>query len=325
MRCPENGGAPPHKTPRLADTYSVSQMPELDPNHYRAILESLPNGVYVVDRQYKILFWNDGAEKITGYLRHEVIGQHCADNLLRLHGDGNYQCGANCPLLGTMCDSPVRDALVLLRHKNGERVPVRVRSVPLRDADGSIIGVVESFDEQHPGADQRVHPNAQAVPNHIEQLTGISDHQSILAYLEACLLDFADDRIPFGVLRISIDDLKNFRAIHGAVAADRMVHMVAATLSKNLREGDIAGHWAEDHFIAILLDCPPASLAQMAAMLKVIIEAAAIPWWGDLLRATVSISGATVRPEDAVDSLLLRSEEALASNREPHADDLREK
>lgn len=42
---------------------------DLDPSHYRAILESLSTGVYVVDRERKILFWNDGAERITGYLR----------------------------------------------------------------------------------------------------------------------------------------------------------------------------------------------------------------------------------------------------------------
>ena len=41
---------------------------ELDPKPYRDILEGLPNGVYVVDRDRKILFWNDGAEQISGYL-----------------------------------------------------------------------------------------------------------------------------------------------------------------------------------------------------------------------------------------------------------------
>jgi len=285
---------------------------ELEPSRYRAILESLPNGVYVVDRERKILFWNDGAENITGYLRQEVIGHYCPDNLL-MHCDATYHClcGEECPLLDTIHDGRPRDAQVFLRHKDGERVPVRVRSVPLRDAAGSIIGAVETFDQQHSALDQRVHPNAQAVHNHIEELTGISDRASTESYLQACVRDFADDRIPFSVLIIAIDDLNGFRKTHGAVAADRILHMVAATLSKNLREGDIAGHWAEGRFVAILLDCPPASLAQNAARLAVIIEAAAIPWWGDRLCVTISAGGATVRPEDTADSLVARSEEAL--------------
>jgi diguanylate cyclase (GGDEF)-like protein/PAS domain S-box-containing protein len=290
---------------------------ELDPSSYRDILECLPNGVYVVNLERKILFWNDGAEKITGYLRQEVIGRYCQDNLL-MHCDLTYQClcDCECPLLATIHDGRSRDAQLFLRHKNGERVPVRVRSIPLRDAAGAIIGAVDSFNEHHPGADQRVHPKAQAVDNHLEQLTGISDHASTQAYLQACLSDFADDRIPFSVLRIAIDDLNSFRKTHGAVAADRIVQMVAATLSRNLREGDIVGHWAEDLFLAILLDCPPAPLAQLAAKLKLIIDAAAIPWWGDRLCVTISAGGATVRPEDTADSLLSRSSEALVASLE---------
>jgi PAS domain S-box-containing protein/diguanylate cyclase (GGDEF)-like protein len=301
---------------------------ELDTSCYRDILESLPTGVYVVDRERKILLWNDGAERITGYLRQEVIGRFCPDNLL-MHCDLTYQClcGSECPLLNTMHDGRPREAQLFLRHKNGERVPVRVRSVPLRDAAGSIIGAVETFDEQHP-ADQRAHPNMQAVQTHIEELTGISDRESTELYLQACVRDFADDRIPFSVLRIAIDDLSGFRKIHGAVAGDRIVHMVAASISKNLREGDIAGHWADDRFIAILLDCPPVSLAQIAAKLKVLIDAAAIPWWGDRICVTISAAGATVRPEDTADSLLSRSEQALdsclAESRQPLGNDLRE-
>ena len=43
----------------------------------RNLLESLLTGVCVVDMQQKIVFWSHGAERITGYLRHEVIGRSC--------------------------------------------------------------------------------------------------------------------------------------------------------------------------------------------------------------------------------------------------------
>jgi PAS domain S-box-containing protein/diguanylate cyclase (GGDEF)-like protein len=300
---------------------------ELNPSHYRAILESLPSGVYVVDRERKILFWNDGAERITGYLRQQVIGRYCPDNLL-MHCDLTYQClcGTECPLLETMHDGRPRAAQLFLRHKDGERIPVQVRAVPLRDADGSIIGAVEIFDEQHSTSHQRVHPNAEAVPNHPEQLTGLSDHESTQSYLQACVRDFAEDRIPFSVLRLAIDDLSGFRKIHGPVATDRIVHMVAVTLSKNLREGDIVGRWSEDQFVAILLDCPPASLAEVASKLKILLDAVAISWWGDWLSVTTSATAATVRPDDTAESLLERCGLSRpGGSSTPVANDLREK
>jgi len=41
----------------------------LDQDVYRAVLESLATGVYLIDRERRILFWNHAAEQITGYLR----------------------------------------------------------------------------------------------------------------------------------------------------------------------------------------------------------------------------------------------------------------
>jgi len=49
---------------------------------FRAALESLQTGVCVVDHDRKISYWNDGAEKITGYLRQDVLGRFCGDILL---------------------------------------------------------------------------------------------------------------------------------------------------------------------------------------------------------------------------------------------------
>ena len=47
--------------------YSMAQPADFD--FFRSILEDLHLAVYVVDRGGKIVFWNDGAERITGYLR----------------------------------------------------------------------------------------------------------------------------------------------------------------------------------------------------------------------------------------------------------------
>ena len=49
---------------------------------FRSALESMQAGVCVVDHDRKIRYWNEGAEKITGYLRQEVLGRFCGDILL---------------------------------------------------------------------------------------------------------------------------------------------------------------------------------------------------------------------------------------------------
>jgi len=66
-----------------------------NPGILQAILESLHSGVYFVGRDQKILFWNEGAERITGYLRQDVIGRLHADNFLgETDGEDNELTGS---------------------------------------------------------------------------------------------------------------------------------------------------------------------------------------------------------------------------------------
>src|SRR6266550_3659393 len=125
-------------------------MPELqDPDIFRTILESLQTGVYVVGRDGRILFWNQGAEKITGYLRHEALGRCCRENVLAHCNDHNcVQCGVSCPIAGTLHEGKSSQGEIYFRHKKGHRVPVYMRAVAIRDPHGSVIGAAESFDEQ---------------------------------------------------------------------------------------------------------------------------------------------------------------------------------
>ncbi|MBV9889135.1 MAG: PAS domain-containing protein, partial [Acidobacteria bacterium] len=58
----------------------MAQFSEID--LFRGILDNLNIAIYVVDREGKILYWNDGAERITGYLRQDVLGRLQTDNFL---------------------------------------------------------------------------------------------------------------------------------------------------------------------------------------------------------------------------------------------------
>ena len=72
---------------------------------FRAALESLQTGVCMVDRDRKISFWNDGAERITGYLRQDVLGRFCGEILLiKFHENKAALCEHSCPLVAAMRD-----------------------------------------------------------------------------------------------------------------------------------------------------------------------------------------------------------------------------
>jgi hypothetical protein len=60
---------------------------------------------------------------------------------------GNALCHTVCPLAATIADGESRETSLWLRHRDGYRKPVRVRTMPVRDSSGSIIGGVETFSD----------------------------------------------------------------------------------------------------------------------------------------------------------------------------------
>ena len=121
-------------------------MDDISPNFYATLLDNLYDGVYFVDRERQITFWNKAAERITGFTKAEVLGKRCADNLLRHVDDrGNSLCEGACPLSYTLRDGQLRSASVFLHHKNGHRLPVAIGVAPITDNRQNIIGAVEIF------------------------------------------------------------------------------------------------------------------------------------------------------------------------------------
>lgn len=118
-----------------------------DPNSTLVkLLDTLYDGVYVVDRQRKILFWNKAAEKITGHKAEEVMGFSCKDNILNhIDENGMLLCLNHCPLLKAMEEDVEIAAKVYPTHKEGHRFPVETHISNIRDAEGNIVAGIEVF------------------------------------------------------------------------------------------------------------------------------------------------------------------------------------
>ncbi len=54
----------------------------MDPRFYKALLDRVSDGVYFVNMERRILSWNEGAYRLTGYKADEVVGQCCPDGIL---------------------------------------------------------------------------------------------------------------------------------------------------------------------------------------------------------------------------------------------------
>jgi len=104
------------------------------------ILDSITDGVFTVDHDWRITSFNRAAEEITGVPREEAIGQLCKDVLKA------DICERSCAIRQTLeTGEPVRDRIATIINADGERAPVSISTAILKDADGRTIGAVETF------------------------------------------------------------------------------------------------------------------------------------------------------------------------------------
>ncbi|MCB0744875.1 MAG: PAS domain-containing protein, partial [Ignavibacteriae bacterium] len=108
--------------------------------HTRAILDSIVEGVFTVNKELIITYFNNAAEKITGIEREKAIGKFCFE-VLRTN-----ICEKQCPIRDSLIDG--KDSINLqvnILRPDGKQLPVSVNASALRNEDGEVIGGVETF------------------------------------------------------------------------------------------------------------------------------------------------------------------------------------
>jgi PAS domain S-box-containing protein len=110
------------------------------------VLNSIFDGVYIVDNERRILFWNRAAEEITGHLAKDVMGRCCHDSMLNhIDENGTMLCFSACPLASSIQTGESIRAKVYPTHRDGHRFPVYTHIGAIRDERGEIIAGIEVF------------------------------------------------------------------------------------------------------------------------------------------------------------------------------------
>ena len=283
-----------------------------DASLHRTILDQLHDGVYLVDRNRRITYWNRGAERISGYSAAEVVGSRCSDNLL-IHVDhqGTLLCHGACPLAHSMEDGDAREAEVFLHHKDGHRVPVIVRTSPVRGAGDRVIGGIEVFTAKTDSDELREEIESLRRLALFDSLTGIPNRRFLEMALQARQDEFSRYGWPYGVLLIDVDHFKHFNDQHGHATGDLVLRVVAQTLSGNLRSFDGAGRWGGEEFLVVAERTDPETLQNLAERLRRLVEVSSLTVDDKLLSVTVSIGAASVQAGESSANVVDRADALL--------------
>ncbi|MCB2145367.1 MAG: sigma 54-interacting transcriptional regulator [Deltaproteobacteria bacterium] len=104
------------------------------------ILESISDGVFTVDHEWRIMSFNRAAEEITGISRDEAIGRHCWE-VFR-----SNMCEDDCALKRTMKEgASLTNTSTYIVNSDKKRIPITVSTAPLKSRTGEVLGGVETF------------------------------------------------------------------------------------------------------------------------------------------------------------------------------------
>lgn len=285
----------------------------LDDQFFRQLLDGVNDGVYFVDKERVITFWNKAAERLSGYGRSEMVGKKCFESLfMHLDDNGNALCDPqNCLALQAIRDGRDVTSDVFLHHKNGHRVPVQTRVSPIRDENSEIIGAVEIFNDSSAriAAGQRIKDLEKMAM--VDGLTGLANRRFMEMNLHARLAALQRYGWSFGVLFIDIDDFKRVNDTYGHDVGDQVLQMVAKTLQNSLRPFDIVGRWGGEEFLAIVLNTAEEQLCSVANRYRLLIERSGFTLGANAVKVTVSIGATIAQGNDNVASLVKRVDDLL--------------
>ena len=265
------------------------------------ILDAISDGVYVTTDEREIIFWSKGAERITGYSAEEVVGKHCYDNIL-VHTDlhGRNLCVQGCPLqscLQTGVDRVVNE--VFLKRKNGERLPVYVKTSIYHD-DGRDYAV-EIFGELEGVAGQELVARVQELSDSsiTDSLSGLFNRRYLDASLSQQFALWQRTGRRFGILYIDIDEFKSINDTLGHAGGDDAIRFISEIIGGSARQMDIAARYGGDEFAVICaIASPDELLAYGRRLVELVRQSRFAPAEKTGMRLTISVGATLVAPDD---------------------------
>jgi diguanylate cyclase (GGDEF)-like protein/PAS domain S-box-containing protein len=269
--------------------------------------------VYVVDKTRKIIFWNKGSEQITGYTSEEVVNKHCFNNILQhVTPDGKELCLGGCPLHHTLGTGEVQEASVLLMHKEGYRVPVSVKSLPVYDTDNKIVAAIEVFTDES-FRKENVKENRKLKELLItDELTQVRNRRYLDFYIENMIHETKEFNSVFGILFFDIDHFKNVNDVYGHNVGDEILKIVSKSLSQSLRREDVLGRWGGEEFLAVVRVSSEEALLKIAETLRIIVSKSSYHYHeNEKVTVTISIGGTLYKSGETAKKTIQRADENM--------------
>lgn len=283
---------------------------------YLSIINNLCDGVYFVDLNRKITFWNKAAEDITGYKADEIIGRKCEENILNhIDNKGCPLCKIGCPLFATLIDGRQRKDKVYLRHRNGYRLPVIVNIFPY-SRRGKIVGAVEIFTPITSVVYDDDLVSSLYISAMTDKLTNLPNRTYLESLLSHKMEEYKKFDRAFSVVFLDIDNFSSFNNNYGHDVGDLVLKNISTSIKNSLRDSDVFGRWGGEEFIGIFNIDKKKNALIVGEKIRSLIENTLVETDKGNLSVTASIGVAVIKKGETIDDIVKRADKLMYKSKE---------
>jgi len=262
--------------------------------HYKTIFEHFHEAVYIVDQEREGFF--------------------CYDNILN-HVDeqGLNLCFVGCPLTEAMKENHITDHMVYLHHKEGHRVKVHVRAIPVIE-DSKVVGAIEVFTDQTHQNEMMKEIEKLKEKHLIDDLTGLYLRRFLSEKLKKHLELHGETQV--GILMIDIDDFKWFNDSYGHDVGDEVLRIVSKTIKYHLKQKDVVIRYGGEEILVLLLDVNQEDMLSVAETLRILVSQSYLRDESDFDNITVSIGATLWRKNEKIQNAIKRADLAMYKSKQ---------
>ena len=276
--------------------------------HFRLLVEGTTDyAIFMLDKEGHVVSWNPGAERILGYRKPEILGQHLS---VFFTPEDQEKGEPHRKLKQTSLDGRSEEDSWRVR-KDGQRFWCTGVMGALHDTEGRVQGFVEIMRDN---TERRLaEQNAFYLANH-DPLTGLPNRARFMERLHEALINADRDNTHVALLLLDLDRFKSVNDSLGHHAGDQLLRLVALRLGKCVRETDTVARLGGDEFVLILTRLKSLSAAELVAenILRELSHPYAID--GQNVKSATSL-GIALYPQDGNESTELLQKADLAMYR----------
>ncbi len=275
----------------------------------QAVLDNLPFGVMVLDRQVRCIYWNRQSETLFGFPPGFIYrGIPVIDALRKAAANGLYG--------NSNIEQQLAQRMKVISGFQAHRIELarpdgrclRVLGAPVHigeDITGMIL-LQEDITEQR---------NYQATLERLattDPLTGLLNRRAYLETTEREVRRAHRYGQSLSMLMLDVDHFKKINDYHGHPAGDEVLRQIARTCCRHLRDEDITGRLGGEEFAITLIQAPLRSARVVAERLRQAIENLEITHEGQRIKVTTSIGVTEYGPATGeTGRLIARADELL--------------